>query len=87
MIHGRETVSKESLSLRLTDTPEIPEIPEIPDPPSPMISLILAQVCIMTRNACPQNFSFLAHLLSKLQHLKKMRQLSAKLRFLRSEYF
>ena len=25
----------------------------------------------MTRNACPQNFSFLAHLLSKLQHLNK----------------
>ena len=24
----------------------------------------------MTRNASPQNFSFLAHLLSKLQHLK-----------------
>ena len=45
------------------------DTPEIYDPP--WIAWLLAQVCIMTRNACPRNFSFLAHLLSKLQHLKK----------------
>ena len=61
------------------------DTPEIHDPFR--FALFLAQVCIMTRNACPQNYSFLAYLLSKLQHLKKCFQLLAKFRFLRSAYF
>ena len=46
-----------------TDTPEIHDPPRFP--------WFLTHVFIMTRNAFPQNFSFLAHFLSKLQHLKK----------------
>ena len=40
------------------------DAPEIHDP------LDLLEVCIVTRNASCQNFSFLTHLLSKLQHPK-----------------
>ena len=51
------------VTFRKTDTPEIHH---------PLwFGWFLAQVCIMTRNASPQNFRFLAHLLSKLQHLRK----------------
>ena len=39
------------------------DTPEIHDPPPD--SLDFWQKCIMTRKACLQNFSFLAHLLSK----------------------
>ena len=46
-----------------TDTPEIHDPHRFP--------WFLAHVFTMTRNAFPTNFSFLAKLLSKLQHLKK----------------
>ena len=44
-----------------TDTPEIHD---------PLDLLDFWQKCTMIRNACLQNFSFFAHLLSKLHHLK-----------------
>ena len=57
-----------------TDTPEIHE---------PLDLLDFWQKCIMTRNACLRNFSFLAHLLSKLHHFKTVPKLSICKKFYR----
>ena len=50
---------------------------------TPLDLLDFWQKCIMTRNACLQNFSFLAHLLSKLHHLKIVPKLSICKKFYR----